>query len=83
MTTREQLHQMIDELPECDLHLTEMLIQWRHELRDNRMLVTLATAPLDDEPETAEAATDVAKADEAIPAGRVYSMEDIKRKFGL
>jgi hypothetical protein len=30
---------MIDELPECDLHMAEMLIRWRHELRDNRMLV--------------------------------------------
>ena len=83
MTTREQLHKMIDDLPECDLHMAEMLIQWRHELRDNRMLVTLATAPLDDEPETPEEAAAVAEAYEDIAAGRVYSLEEIKREFGL
>lgn len=83
MTTREQLHQLIDELPECDLHMAEMLIQWRHELRDNRMLVTLATAPLDDEPETPEEAAAVAEAYEDIAAGRVYSLEEIKRELGV
>ncbi|MGD9893859.1 MAG: hypothetical protein AB7U18_21460, partial [Dehalococcoidia bacterium] len=61
----------------------ELLIQWRHELRDNRMLVTLATAPLDDEPETSEEAAAVAEAREAIARGDVYSMEEIKREFGL
>ncbi|MGE0541602.1 MAG: hypothetical protein AB7R89_15615 [Dehalococcoidia bacterium] len=83
MITREQLHQLLAELPECDLHMAELLIQWRHELRDNRMLVTLATAPLDDEPETSEEAAAVAEAREAIARGDVYSMEEIKREFGL
>lgn len=83
MTTREQLHKMIDDLPECDLHMAEMLIQWRHELRDDRMLVTLATAPLDDEPETPEEAVAVAEAREAAARGDVYSLEAIKREFGL
>jgi hypothetical protein len=83
MTTREQLHRMIDELPECDLHMAEILIKWRHELRDDRMLVTLATAPLDDEPETPEEVAAVAEAYEDVAAGRLYSLEEIKREFGL
>ena len=82
-TTRETLHKLIDELPECDLHMAELLIQWRHQLRDDPLLVTLATAPLDDEEITAEEEAAVAEAREAVARGEVYSFDEVKRELGL
>ena len=83
MTTRESLHQLIDELPECDLHMAELLIQWRHQLRDDPLLVTLATAPLEDEEITPEEEAAVAEAREEAARGEVYSFDEVKRELGL
>lgn len=58
-----------------------MLIQWRHELRDDPLLVTLATAPLEDEEITPEEEAAVAEAREDIAAGRVYSLAVIRREL--
>ena len=83
MTTRETLHKLIDQLPECDLHMAELLIQWRHQLRDDPLLVTLATAPLDDEEITAEEEAAVAEARKAVARGDVSSFDEVKRELGL
>ena len=83
MTTRESLHQLIDELPECDLHMAELLIQWRHQLRDDPLLVTLATAPLEDEEITPEEEAAVAEAREEAARGEVYFFDEVKRELGL
>jgi hypothetical protein len=81
MYTRESLHQLIDSLPECDLEMAGQLIEWRHELRDNPLLVTLATAPWDDEPETPEEAAAVAEAREDVAAGRLIPHEEVRRRL--
>ena len=83
MTTREALHKLIDELPECDLHIVESLIEWRHDLRDDPMLVLLATAPLEDEEITPEEEAAVAEAREEIARGEVYALDEVKRELGL
>ncbi len=82
MTNRESLHTLIDALPECDLEMAGMLIEWRHRLRDEPLLLTLATAPYDDEPEDSpeeQLLTQEARAD--IAAGRVYSHAEIVKEF--
>jgi hypothetical protein len=79
MTTREALHRLIDELPECDLHMAEMLIEWRHRLRDEPMLLSLATAPYDDEPVTAEEEEGAAEAREELRRGEYLTAEEAKR----
>ncbi len=47
MTTKERLHELVDELTEAEAAAT-LLITERH--RDDAMLQTLASAPVDDEP---------------------------------
>jgi hypothetical protein len=83
MTTREQLHKLIDELPECDLGAVQLLIEWRDHLRDDRMALLHALAPLDDEPLTLEDEVALAEADEAIARGDVYSLDEVRRELGL
>jgi hypothetical protein len=83
VTTREQLHTLIDGLPECDLGSVQLLIEWRNRLRDDRTALLVATAPEDDEPESPEEAAAVAEAREAISRGEVYSLDAIKREFDL
>ena len=81
MTTREDLHRLIDALPECDLHMAEMLIEWRHHLREDPMLVTLATAPLDDEPTTPEEDAAADQAWQEYLAGNYITLEQAKREL--
>ena len=83
MTTRDELHRLIDVLPECDLDMAAKLIEWRHRLHDEPILPTLATAPLDDEPETEEEAAAVAEARADFAAGRSYTLDQVKRELGL
>ena len=83
MYTRESLHQLIDALPECDLEIAGMLVEHRHELRDDRHLLLMATAPWDDEPETPEEAEAVREAHEAIARGDVFTLDEVRRELGL
>jgi hypothetical protein len=84
MATRDGLHRLIDELPECDLQMAESLITWRHELRDDPLLLTLATAPLDDEPDDPpEEAALTQETREQADRGELVPLEEIRRDLGL
>ncbi len=84
MTTRDELHRLIEDLPECDLHMAELLIKWRHELRDDPLLLTLATAPLDDEPDDPpDEAALTQEAREQAERGELIPLEDVRRDLGL
>jgi hypothetical protein len=52
-TTRERIHQLIDELPDNELATIELLITERRAA-DDPFLHALANAPEDDEPLTRE-----------------------------
>lgn len=74
MTTKERLHQLVDELPERELSEAERLL---NSLRiDDPVLRALDTAPYDDEPETDEERAAVAEAREALARGDVVADED-------
>ncbi len=79
---RLKLKELIDVLPEGDLYAVKRYVQFLHYL-DDPVAVSLAEAPLDDEPLTDEdiAAMKEAKADKA--AGRLISHEEMMREFGL
>ena len=82
MTTRETLHRLIDQLPECDLDMVGMLIEWRHRLRDEPLLLNFATAPLDDEPWTEEDEAALAEARADIARGNVVSLDEVRQELG-
>jgi len=83
MTSREALHRLIDELPECDLGTVQLLIEWRDRLRDDRMSLLLATAPEDDEPLTPDEEAALREADDAVAGGDVHSLDEVRRELGL
>ncbi len=82
MTSRESLHALIDALPECDLETAAMLIEWRHRLRDEPLLVTLATAPYDDEPEDSpEEQVLTQEARDEFRRGEYITADEAKRRL--
>jgi hypothetical protein len=79
--TRERLHQLVDALDDDEIATAGRLLAALVD--DDPVGLALATAPLDDEPETDDerAAVDEAKAD--IAAGRVLTTEQVRRSLGL
>jgi hypothetical protein len=64
LTTREKLHQLIDQLPESELAMTECLLQDLVNGTRDPLLWKLMSAPWDDEPETEEERATVQEARE-------------------
>lgn len=77
--TRDQLHHLIDNLPEAQLADVAAAVDRALDPVTRAIL----TAPLDDEPYTDEDRAAVAAADAAIARGDVVSHEEIKRELGL
>jgi hypothetical protein len=63
MTSREELHLLVQKLPENDLPVVRRFLEYLCGVSDQAVKRALRDAPLDDEPFTAE---DVAAVDEAI-----------------
>ena len=80
--TRLRLKELIDELPEGDLHAVKRYIQFLHYL-DDPVAVSLAEAPLDDEPLTDEDIAALAEAREEMKAGNLTSHDEVMRELGL
>lgn len=77
MTIREELHRLVDALPESDVSTARKFLR---SLPDPVEL-SLLTAPLDDEPETDEERNAV---EQALSDPRAdTSMEKVLREFGL
>jgi len=76
MTTKEALHRLIDELPDD---------QAERLLRDidDPVLRARASAPIDDEPETADEAAAVAAGIADLERGDVLTTEQLRRELGI
>jgi len=77
MTSREELHKLVDYIPESDVAAARKILR---SLVDPVELA-LATAPLDDEPETEEELAEVEKA-LSDPRSDI-SMEEVLREYDL
>jgi hypothetical protein len=80
MMTRDALYQLVDALPEGAM---EAAAEYLAALRDDPLLRRLLSAPWDDEPETAAERAAAQAADEDFRAGRVASLDEVKRELGL
>lgn len=78
-TTKEALHHLVDAIPDDGLEAARQALE---PLADP-FLLALATAPIDDEPETEEERAAVAEAYEAIERGEVFTLEEVRRELGL
>ena len=78
-TTKEALHHLVDAIPDEGLEAARQALE---PLADP-FLLALATAPIDDEPETEEERAAVAEAYEDIAHGRVRPWEDVRRELAF
>jgi hypothetical protein len=79
MTTKERLHQVVDSLSEQEAAETLDYIASRGRDSLGRRL---DAAPLDDEPLTAEDLDAMREMREDAAAGRLVSLDDIRRELG-
>ncbi len=79
---RERVHRLVDEMHEGELETVETLVEFVHE-RGDPVRRKLLNAPYDDEPVTPDEEEAVREAWEAVKAGDVHTMEEVKRELGL
>jgi hypothetical protein len=79
---RDNLHKLIDELPEADLPTAERVLEALRATADP-VRQALDSAPEDDEAETDEEAAAVATAWEEHRQGEHLTSEELRRKLGL
>jgi hypothetical protein len=81
---RENLHKLIDELPEADLPTAVRVLEALNATANAHPLIrALDAAPEDDEPETAEEAEAVAAAWQERRRGKHLSTQEVRRKLSL
>lgn len=81
MTTREELHRLIDALPESEWHAAHRFLEYLQDRGTDPLLLALADAPEDDEPVTPEEEAAVREAYQAIARGEVVSLEEARRRL--
>jgi hypothetical protein len=82
MTVKERLHQLVDGLPEEDLHTAARVLE---ALRATSDPVTRAlnNAPPDDEPYTEQEQAAVAEAYDEVASGQLFTLDEVRRELGL
>jgi hypothetical protein len=82
MVPRDNLHRLVDALPESELERAERVLEELRQVAEPPYR-PLEDAPLDDESETAEEKAAVEEARSDVGAGRVISHDEAKRRWGL
>jgi hypothetical protein len=83
MTTKERLHQLVDELSESEAGDALRYVASRRESGEGDSFVRwLDSRPEDDEPLTAEDEEAIAEGHADMAAGRLISHEEMLRKYG-
>lgn len=80
MSTKEQLHKLVDELSEQEAAAALVIVERR---RDDPMLQVLAAAPLDDEPSDADEDASAAEALASYRRGEAISSEQLRTELDL
>jgi hypothetical protein len=81
-TAKEELHELVDDLPEAEVVAARRYLQYLRDMRDP-VLRSVQEASLDDEPVTAEEEAAVAVARAQVERGEVVSHDEMKRRLGL
>lgn len=80
MATREELHRLVDELPENETGVARRFLEFLRASNDP-VWRSLLNAPEDDEPESEEERRGVAEAYEDFAQGRVVSAEEVEKEL--
>lgn len=79
---REALHRLVDELPEPDVDTATRVLEALRATADP-VLRSLLTAPEENEPISDEERAAIEEGMEDIRAGRVHSLDEVKKELGL
>lgn len=82
MPSREQLHQLVDRLPDSEI-LNALRLLAAIKLTEDPVLLSILTAPDDDEPYTEEQQRRDIEANARIERGEGIPHEEILKEFGL
>jgi hypothetical protein len=80
MTTREEIHKLVDELPESQL---DPLVEYIVSRGQDPLIRRLDSALPEDEEISSEEEAAAAEGRADIAAGRTVPLAEIKREFGL
>ena len=80
--SRQELKDLIDGLPDLELHAIKRFIQYIRDM-DDPLLRLMAEAPWDDEPVTEEDIAAFTETDEDFRTGNVFTQEEIEKELGL
>jgi len=84
MTTKEQIHQLVEDLPESDLETVKRVLEGLSALSSSNLVkAALALAPVDDESVTEEEAQAIDEGERDVEAGRVVTAEEAQIRLGL
>jgi hypothetical protein len=81
MYTKDDLHRLIDQLPDNELLPAMRYLEYLRNMGDP-VLKALIDAPEDDEPETDEERIAVTEAYDDLAEGKVVTLDDVRRGFG-
>lgn len=81
MVSREEVKSLIDDLSDNELDAVRQYIHSLHP-SDDPVASALADVPVDNEPVTGDDLSAIEESDADIDAGRVISMEQLKREYG-
>jgi hypothetical protein len=82
MAPRDNLHRLVDSLPESELVRAERVLEALRQVAEPPYR-PLEEAPVDDEAETPEERAAVEEARSDVAGGRVISHGEAKRRWGL
>ena len=84
MTAREQVHQLVDALPDTELATAGRVLAGLSALAlSNPAAAALAQAPMDDESVTDREAEAIEEGELDLEHGRVVSAADLRARLGL
>jgi len=83
MPSKDQLHQLVDRLPDSEIQTALKLLAALQFTTENPVLLSILTAPPDDEPYTEEQQHEDEEAHARIQRGEGIPHDEILKEFGL
>jgi len=80
MTIKEELHRLVDELPDSESHAAKRFLEYLRNMGDP-MMRALMEAPIDDEPTTAEEDKGAEEAWQEYLRGEARPWEDVRKEL--
>ena len=81
MTVRERLHELIEQLPEGELHTAERFLDFLRAAGEDSLVRALDEAPYDDEPLTDDDTAAIAEGWEQYRRGEYRRWDDVKAEL--